>query len=315
MEQRFVQPHVTILLGSYNGARFLAEQLASIRAQTHLNWSLLVSDDGSTDATRTIVAEFAAAHPGHDIRLVEGPAMGFAQNFQSLLGRSVPGEDRYFAFSDQDDIWLPGKLSHALAALGKLPKGLPAVYCGRSVLIDEAGRRIGRSPLFSRPPGFGNALLQNVASGNTMVFNDAARRLAADLPVATIPFHDWWLYFIVTGAGGQVIYDPEPQILYRQHGANIIGNNAAMRDRAGRLMKLLGGKYPLWTCRKDLRESMLPARLTPENRRLFHEFVALTRSRGPRALALLRKQHIYRQERLGDLSFALALLLGVLAKE
>lgn len=307
--------HVTILLGSYNGARFLPEQLASFRTQSHSNWSLLVSDDYSRDATCAIVAQFAADHPAQDIRLIKGPGKGFARNFQSLLEGVDPDKGQYFAFSDQDDIWLEKKLQRAVEVLDNVPAGMPAVYCGRSFLIDEAGRRIGRSPLFSRPPSFGNALLQNLASGNTMVFNNAARLLAADLPAAKIPLHDWWLYFIVAGAGGQIIFDPEPQILYRQHSANAIGSNTGIRARARRLLALLGGKYPLWTCQRELLESNLLARLTPENRRLFEDFIMITRMRGPMALALFLKQRIHRQEKLGDISIALAVLLGVLARE
>lgn len=311
---KVMPPHVTILLGSYNGARFLPQQLASFAAQTHANWSLLASDDHSGDATRAILAQFAAAHPARDIRLVEGPGQGFARNFQSLLERVEPGEGRYFSFSDQDDIWLEEKLKHAVKTLETTPAGMPALYCGRSILIDEAGRCIGRSPLHTRPPSFGNALLQNVAGGNTMVFNEAARRLAMEQPNAAIPFHDWWLYFIVAGAGGRVIYDPEPQVLYRQHGANVIGNNFEIAARAGRLIALLGGKYPLWTCQKDLFDPQFLARLTLENRTLFEEFGAMICRRGPAALVRFRRQKIYRQDRMGNVVFALALLLGVLAQ-
>jgi glycosyltransferase involved in cell wall biosynthesis len=305
--------HAVILLGSHNGERFLAEQLKSFSAQTHETWSLLVSDDRSTDMTREVVGQFSQACSGHNINLIEGPKQGFARNFFQLMEKADPTAE-YFALSDQDDIWLPGKLQRAIEVLAPLPAEKPALYCGRSFLIDENGSRIGRSPHFSRPPSFGNALLQNIASGNTMVFNAAARRLAVEASVAGLPYHDWWLYLIISGAGGSVIYDPEPQVLYRQHGSNLIGNNAGMLSRSRRLMRLLYGNYPLWTCRENLLAPQILTRLSSENRSIIEDFIRMSQRGGLRSLALFKRHGIYRQEMLGEVPFALALLLGVLAE-
>ena len=103
-----------ILLGLFDGARYLAAQLNSFARQTHPNWSLSIRDDGSRDHGPQIARAFAEAMPGHDIRITGGTHRGFARNFLTLL-ECVDPRAQEAAFSDQDDVWLPGKLEHALA--------------------------------------------------------------------------------------------------------------------------------------------------------------------------------------------------------
>lgn len=201
-------PHIAIALASYNGAAHLDAQLQSIAGQDHDNWSLWVSDDGSSDATCAIVTSFAAAHPERQVTLLQGPGAGSTRNFMALIDRVVEGlgqvPDR-LAFCDQDDIWLPGKLTRAL---GMLPDdgSTPALYGARTRLVDDDLTPRGLSPLFCRPPGFANALVQSLAGGNTMLLNAAAtallRQAGTQLRVVT---HDWWAYQLVSGAGGQVV--------------------------------------------------------------------------------------------------------------
>src|SRR6202790_4891462 len=140
---------VVILLGTLNGAEFLPEQLQSYRDQTHVNWELLVSDDGSTDQTVGLIKAFAKLVPQR-VTLREGPGQGFWKNFLSMVHLSdVDGE--FFAYSDQDDIWAADKLARAIDWLADVPKDLPAVYFTRTALISSEGRPLGYSPLFRRP--------------------------------------------------------------------------------------------------------------------------------------------------------------------
>ena len=93
--------------------------------------------------------------------------------------------------------------SPGLGWLQTVPRGTPALYGARTLLIDPEGAYLGRSPLFCRPPTFRNALVQNIAGGNTMVFNEAARRLLMAAGSAVqVPSHDWWLYLLTTAGGG-----------------------------------------------------------------------------------------------------------------
>ena len=193
-------PRVAILMGARNGERYLPEQLQSFVDQTHTNWSLHVSDDGSSDATCDIVRRFCAGLQ-NPITLRSGPQRGFARNFMSLAcALDIMGD--YFAFSDQDDIWYKNKLERALDWLTTIPDELPAVYCSRTEIVDVAGRHLGFSPLFTKSPSFKNAIVQSVGGGNTMVFNAAARSLLAAIGEIDIVSHDWWVYQIVSAAGG-----------------------------------------------------------------------------------------------------------------
>ena len=162
------RPHVAILLATKNGARYLAEQLRSYADQTVDQWSLHVSDDGSTDGTVEIIQQFARSRP-QAISVRQGPQQGYIRNFLSLAkDTSITGD--YFAFSDQDDIWYPDKIERALSFLETIPKSAPALYFSRTEIVDEKLNHLGISPLFTRQPAFQNALIQNMGGGNTMVF-------------------------------------------------------------------------------------------------------------------------------------------------
>jgi hypothetical protein len=243
--------HVRILLATDNGAAFLPDQLASLRAQTHADWSLLWRDDGSSDATAAVMARFAAElGPARCARLAQ-PAgrLGARESFLALLRAAAPalGAHDAAAFADQDDVWLPQKLARGLAALGRVPPGVPALACARYILVDAALAPLGESPALRHPPGFPAALAQNVATGCTILLNRAAARLIAASRAPAGTLHDWWSYLLVAAADGAVLMDETPQVLYRQHGANAVGAPASLPGRAlgalrrgpGQFMRLL----------------------------------------------------------------------------
>lgn len=281
--------------------------------QNHHTWRLIASDDGSDDATKPVIAGFSARHPGRDIALIDGPRRGFAQNFLYLLRAAGP-DTPFAALSDQDDIWLPGKLTRGLAALSGIPKAEPALYCGRTLVCDAALNPVGLSPLFARPPGFRNALVQSIAGGNTMILNRAALTLAqqASREPDEIVSHDWWLYQIVAGAGGRVIYDPEPQVLYRQHGANLVGANRSARARLKRLAGLLGGDFRNHTTLNIRALDASAHRFTAENRALLRRFEKARKNTLPHRLAELRRTGLHRQTRAGNAGLWCAASLGLL---
>lgn len=305
--------HVTVLMAVYDGADHLQAQLESIAAQEHQAWHLLISDDGSTDASRAIAESFAARTGRATV--LSGPGQGGTANFMSLI-RAMDTHARHetcLAFSDQDDVWLPEKLSRALARLAP-HHATPALYCSRSIITDAALRSRRLSAPRPRPPGFENALVQNIASGNTIVLNPAAsalvRRAAADSPEPVV--HDWWIYQLVTGAGGTVVHDDEPGLLYRQHGVNQIGANDTARARLKRIAMLLRGDFRAWN---EINIAALRASgdaLTAQNRTTLEAFAAL-RQHGVRGrLAALRRLGLYRQSRTSTAALWLSAVLGKL---
>lgn len=300
---------VAILLGTRDGAAFLGDQLRSFADQSHANWLLVASDDGSRDATVAMIEHFAAEHPQRVV-VREGPKQGVAANFQSLATDPTIAAD-VFAFSDQDDVWHADKLSRALAFLATVPAATPALYCGRTELMTKDGRPYGLSPLFRRPPSFRNALVQNLGGGNTMVFNRAAKTLIEVAGAQDVVLHDWWLYQLISAAGGTVLYDPQPMVKYRQHPANLIGSNQGRQARLLRMRLMLDGRFRDWNETNIAALRRLPAHLiTPDNRRVLDLFAAARSAALSKRLACLWQSRVYRQTVLGNLGLLAAAVLN-----
>jgi Glycosyl transferase family 2 len=299
-------PKVAVLMCTMQGQRFLAEQLNSIATQTHPAWEVWASDDGSHDHTHAILTHYQD-HWGEDrLSLHAGPAEGSTANFLSLTCRADIDAD-YFAYADQDDIWESDKLERAVQWLQSVPRHIPALYGSRTQLVDARNQYLGYSPLFGRPPSFANALVQNIAGGNTMVFNRAARDLLIEAGEHTEAItHDWWAYMLVTGCGGLVHYDPHPTVRYRQHDANQFGGNRSLKAALLRTKLLLRGRFRSWI---DVNTRSLDAvrdMLMPDHRETLDVFSA-SRRRGllPRLL-MLRRSGVYRQTWIGNIGLYLA---------
>lgn len=304
--------NIVILLASFNGARHIAEQLESFTAQTHQNWELVVSDDGSTDRTVEIVREFARGVP-QKVSVIKGPRKGFWQNFLSLVKREGPLDAQLFAFSDQDDIWLPGKLEGAAKWLAAGAADEPRLYFTRTALIEEDGKPAGLSPMFKRQPSFRNALVQNIGGGNTMVMNRAAKLLLAQAPCdARLIAHDWWTYQVVTGAGGAAFYDSVPSVKYRQHGRNLIGSNRGLRQRLLRASAFANRRAKQWndvnlTMLQKMRGSLSQPALST-----LDCFSAARQSILPKRIYLLWRSGVYRQNILETVGMYVGAIFGLI---
>jgi glycosyltransferase involved in cell wall biosynthesis len=291
---------VAILMCTKNGAAFLGDQLQSIAGQTHENWVLIVSDDGSTDETKELLERFSGIHAQQTI-VRNGPGKGVCANFLSLATDPSIEAD-YFAFSDQDDIWRLDKLRRALIWHGTLPNDTPALYCGRTELMSIDGQSYGLSPLFTRPPAFRNALVQNLAGGNTMVFNRTAKRIVEIAGTSEVVLHDWWLYQLVSAAGGVVFYDPQPMIKYRQHSDSLIGSYRGWRARAARIHRMIDGRFRDWNETNITALQQLPGDLILRSNREVVKLFAKARSASLlKRVKYLRKSGVYRQTQLGNL--------------
>ncbi len=304
-------PHVAILMAVCNGAARLGAQLDSFTAQSHGNWSLIVGDDGSQDDSAAVIGTFARRAKGHQVSLVPGPGKGSAMNFLALLGQ-VPDGGVFAAFSDQDDVWFPDRLGRGLEALGRVAADCPALYCSRTVITDANLRPLRLSPVRPRAPGFRNALVQNIAAGNTILLNPAAvaiLRRAATRTGSTVA-HDWWAYQIVTGAGGRVLHDAAPTLLYRQHGTNQIGANDNTRARMQRIGMILSGVYRNWTEINLKTLTDCEDLLTEDHRNLVKALAALRARSALRHVADLRATGLYRQTRLSTAALYAAALLN-----
>lgn len=291
------------------GAAFLEEQLASFAAQTRGDWRVWASDDGSTDGTAALLETCRQEWGDERLTVVRGPGRGFAANFLSLAARSDI-QAAYYAFADQDDIWEPEKLARALTWLESVPPHQPALHCGRTRLISEQGDELGFSPLFSRPPGFANALVQSIAGGNTMVFNHAARLLLMEAGPVDVITHDWWTYLLVSGCGGVVQYDPVPMVRYRQHDDNLIGSNIGWSAWVRRGGLLFEGCYKTWNSRNLSALQQMQHRLTGQNRQTLQLFEAARHGGVCSRLKNLRRSGVYRQTVMGSIGLVAAACLN-----
>ncbi|SHH86137.1 glycosyltransferase [Cognatishimia maritima] len=303
-------PHVTILMATYEGAVWLPEQLQSFTDQTHKNWQLLASDDGSADGTQDLLAAFYETHRG---QLLPGPQEGSTANFKSLLlraGDHMPSGG-WLAFADQDDKWLPDRLSRGVAALTDVPEDQPALFCSRTWVVDEALENRRLSAPRPKPPAFRNALVQNIAAGNTILVNSAGARLlcAAAGDAEAFVVHDWWAYQMITGAGGLVLHEDEPTLLYRQHGNNAIGANLGYWAQLVRLWALLRGDLHAWSAVNVPVLQASSHRFTPENKTALALFSEMHSGRFLRRLQAFFRLRPYRQSRSGTCAIWIATLL------
>lgn len=296
--------HVAVLLCTFNGERHLAAQLASIAGQTHGNWTLWISDDGSTDATQQVVDQFQAAHPWARVRRVSGPRAGFAANYMSLVHQPGLKAD-YLAFCDQDDIWLPGRLEASVLALQGLDD-TPALYCARTQYIDTQGKALGESRPVPAVCSFARALAHNVCGGNTMLINRSARALMQRVPGRVVAAHDWLAYLLVTGAGGRVVYDPRIFVQYRQHPDNAMGENRSLAARWHRLKRLAAGDLRVWTTANLEALGHLADALTPDSQATLAHFQAARHGPPWARWQRLRASGVQRDGRAANLAYRLA---------
>jgi glycosyltransferase involved in cell wall biosynthesis len=291
---------------TFNGAAYLQEQLESFCDQSFEHWTLYVSDDASTDATRSILADYQQRWGESRLKIFSGPCQGFAKNFISLLKRPEV-QARYYAFSDQDDVWFSDKLERSVAHLVTVADETPALYCSRTRLVDAKRNAAGFSPLFSRPPSFQNALVQSLAGANTMMINQSARDVLLQLPDdAKVVAHDWLAYLLITACGGTAIYDAQASLDYRQHGSNLIGANASFKDRLTRFRKMLSGRFVEWNdANLQILRAMSPL-ITQESRATLEHFENGRRLGAKSRLCELRKSGVYRQTAGGNISLVIA---------
>ena len=302
-------PAITILLSTFNGGKFLREQLDSFVRQSYQNWTLFWRDDGSSDDTRAIMRDFTAEIGAN--RCVQspssGPHLGATPSFLRLLAETRSAQA--VAFADQDDVWLPEKLDSAagrIAAAGRTPM----LYCARQLLVDEV---LG-NPRLSAPhlnlPEFPASLTQNIANGNTLVMNRAAAELVAAMGSPEGTVHDWWSYIVVSACGGIVFYDPEPRVLYRLHKNNLIGSARPLPARA--IAAMQRGPEIFMTMMRRHVEALAaqPERLAPAARKdLLLIRAGLSGGRRPR-LAALRCPRFRRRTRLENFLFGYWFLTG-----
>lgn len=219
---------IIILMSTFNGEKYLKAQIDSLLSQEEVDVTVIIRDDGSTDLTKSIIKEYIRRFR-YKIILIEGENIGWKRSFFTLIEYAYKHylNYQYFAFADQDDIWLPDKLSAAVNALNTLAPG-PNIYFSNQYFY-KSGINYGLVRKKKIITTFKKCLVRNYATGCTMVFNKELLSLAGShLPSISVA-HDYWM-FQVAMLCGKVYYDSEAYILYRQHENNQIGCKSSWFD-------------------------------------------------------------------------------------
>ena len=245
--------NICILISTYNGHLYLDEQLESLYQLEHSKIRIVIRDDGSDDQTQLIIEKWANIL---DISLTKGTNVGWRKSFMELIYNSP--ESDYYAFCDQDDIWLPNKLQVAIQKLKTMPQGQPNLYCS-NLRYYKKGQDLGLVKQVEPRLTLQLSLMRSLAAGCTMVFNKELRDLICVYRPTKVAAHDFWTYQVASLLGN-VFYDMNSYILYRQHENNQIGstrgfwnelkrkynsgrknfNSTDRRDAAKELLRLYG---------------------------------------------------------------------------
>jgi len=279
---------ISVILATYNGARYLQQQLESLAQQTSLPTELLVGDDGSQDETRSVVDTFTKTCP-FAVRWIQPSKerLGACANFARLL-EYASGD--YLMFCDQDDIWLPDKTSMVLKEMQRLEeqygRDIPCLVHTDLKVITESGAEIASS--FWRyqriMPQLANrlqvVLVQNLVTGCTMMLNRSAVRMVVPMPFHGPLMHDWWCTLAVVAFGGQVSGLAYPRVCYRQHGGNVVGAQSWWQRILDRLFVVSG---------RNIRDELLATQqqaaiffeqfggiLTPQNKNVIRDYARLS---------------------------------------
>ena len=204
---------VAVLISTYNGEKYIKEQLDSILNQTYKNIDIVIRDDGSKDLTIDIIKEYQKKNK--NIFLTEGSNIGFIKSFFQLLENSNAD---YYAFCDQDDIWIDNKIELAVMLLNSVDNTLPNLVFGNSDYYDENMNFIGKGEEH-RTFSFKNSLYECVSQGMTMTINQVAKQIIIDNIPEKCLFHDWWTYMICSGQGN-VMYNDSTVVKYRRFEKN-----------------------------------------------------------------------------------------------
>ncbi|MGX6978295.1 glycosyltransferase family 2 protein [Vagococcus elongatus] len=211
---------VAVLMSTYNGERYLQTQIDSILKQKgYFTLDLIVRDDGSTDGTLKILENYQ--NKGK-LKYFEGKNLGPAQSFLDLLSK-VQNYD-YYAFSDQDDFWLEDKILRATNCLHRIEENKMKMYHSATTLTDKDLNIIEDMYMKKEKWDYVDFLIRNNVTGCTLVISRELASLINDYRPKKIMMHDHWIALLCTVMNGELIYDKESRILYRQHENNVLGH-------------------------------------------------------------------------------------------
>lgn len=232
-------PKVIICMSTYNGEKYVKEQLESLLNQTYKNIEIYVRDDGSKDNTINILEDYQKQNKIH---FIKGKNVGVVGSFYECL-KEAYGKAEYFAYCDQDDKWHTNKIEKAVTKLSEKNKEIPLLYFSEFNYCDENLNFVNKSNLNKKGTSFENSIVECISFGIVEVFNKKLAEKILKSGTDNICFHDWWAYMIAAGLG-EVVYDNEAMVEYRRTGSNVSpSGKAGITLQLYRIKKFIFGKY------------------------------------------------------------------------
>ena len=293
---------VVVLMSTYNGGKYLQEQLHSLMQQKNVEFEILVRDDGSTDSTCDILNEWQ--NKGL-LTWYKGENKGPAYSFLDLIYKA-PDAD-YYAFCDQDDVWSPEKLQ---VAVNSLCVERAALYFSQTQMVDANLNPI-KTPVLNPKIVIEEAVINYYVTGCTVVFNRRLRSYVKEYRPSFIVMHDLWCYLICLCVGGEIVYDPCPHIYYRQHSDNVVGlKRGLVKEWKRRIVNCFLSKERLRS--RTVNELLLGyGKYLPENKRKFLFMIQSYRNNTLSCFKLLFSSKVMPINITRNLLFRISVLLRI----
>lgn len=269
---------VGIVMATYNGMKYVEDQIESILSNTYTDWRLYIYDDGSKDQTVSILKRYEEKYPEKIQVTINQENLGVTFNFLEGIKQC---ENEYIMLCDQDDVWKQDKIEKTLNKMIQAEKnhdkGHPIIVYTDAAIVDEELHMIHpsfhkNSRLDVSKVDLPHLLMENKLIGCTIMLNKGIRNLLTKLPRSP-RVHDWWLGLLAT-TFGKIYYLEEPTLLYRQHRDNVIGNERFISYVKGRIYNMNKQRENLNSIQIQGQEFyiMYKKQLSPENEKILHEF-------------------------------------------
>lgn len=305
---------VAICLATYNGEKYLKQQLESLLLQTYSNWKVYIRDDGSTDGTRKIIQGFAHKYPEKIIEIKGINGGGDSQKNFALIHDWVTRnvDPDYYMFCDQDDYWLKDKIKISVSALSEYKNKAALGHTDLKVVnsnLDIIGDSfISYRALNPNMKDINHLLVQNNVTGCTMIWNRKLNKYI-DLRNKDVAMHDWWIA-LIAACFGKIIFIPNATILYRQHGNNVVG--ATNVNTFGFIVqRLLNVNHIKETFKMSFKQAQafldfFESNLNPDKKLIITNYLKIEKKRKLNKVISLIKGHYLKQGKIqviGELIF------------
>ncbi|HEM4093439.1 TPA: glycosyltransferase family 2 protein [Streptococcus suis] len=307
---------VNILMSTYNGQQFLAEQIRSIQEQSYADWTLFIRDDGSSDNTKEILKDFERQDSRvHLIDSDKSDNLGVIKSFHKLVNHDRAD---YYFFSDQDDVWLPNKLELSLNEAQNYPANLPLMVYMDLKVVNQDLEIMTESMVKSQSHHANTELVQelteNTVTGGVAMINHTLAEMWQETD--DILMHDWYLALLASAFGDLVFID-QPGELYRQHSDNVLGaRTLSKRFKKWIRPHILFAVY--WDLIKNSQKQarhLLQMPLSQSNRELIEAFVTIMDKPMLERFRILRKYGLRKNKTFHTLVFTTLIVTKFAYKE